>query len=80
MEVSYIKSSFCASNGCVEVGYTKSTFSGNNGSCVEYHEHDDEVHVRDSKDKDGPFLTFTGAEWDAFILGAKAGQFDRTAQ
>lgn len=72
----WVKSTFCDTNTCVEVAYTKSSFSGNNGSCVEYHQHDDQVHVRDSKDPDGPFLTFTAAEWDAFLKGASAGEFN----
>jgi hypothetical protein len=34
--------------------------------------------VRDSKAGDNsPILTFTPAEWDAFLGGAKAGEFDR---
>jgi hypothetical protein len=33
--------------------------------------------VRDSKDKgEGPVLTFTKSEWEAFIDGAKKGEFD----
>jgi hypothetical protein len=37
----------------------------------------DRVGVRDTKDNGtGPVLIFTGAEWDAFITGAKEGQFD----
>ena len=32
--------------------------------------------VRDSRDPDGPVLIFTKAEWVAFSLGAKAGEFD----
>lgn len=38
---------------------------------------DEEIHVRDSKDRDGPVLVFTGKEWDAFLAGVKAGEFDR---
>jgi hypothetical protein len=34
------------------------------------------VALRDSKDPDGPILTFTPDEWDAFLRGAKAGRFD----
>lgn len=34
------------------------------------------VAVRDSKDPAGPVLTFTPAEWTAFIAGAKDGEFD----
>lgn len=46
------------------------------GSCVEAHEHSGEIHVRDSKNPDAGFLTFTRAEWDAFIGGVRLGEFD----
>lgn len=32
--------------------------------------------MRDSKNPDGPVLVFTPAEWEAFILGVKDGEFD----
>jgi Domain of unknown function (DUF397) len=32
--------------------------------------------VRDSKDPDGPVLTFDRDEWTAFLSGAVAGEFD----
>lgn len=32
--------------------------------------------VRDSKDPDGPKLTFTADEWKAFGEGFRAGEFD----
>lgn len=35
------------------------------------------IAVRDSKDPDGPTLFFTPAEWDAFLDGVKADEFDR---
>jgi len=34
------------------------------------------IAVRDSKNPDGPALIFTAAEWDAFVGGAKDGEFD----
>lgn len=34
------------------------------------------VAVRDTKNPDGGTLIFTRAEWDAFIGGAKDGEFD----
>lgn len=37
---------------------------------------DGHVAVRDSKDRSGPALVYTPREWDAFIEGAKAGEFD----
>jgi len=36
----------------------------------------DGVALRDSKDQDGPVLRFTREEWSAFLVGAKAGEFD----
>lgn len=32
--------------------------------------------MRDSKNPDGPVLAFTPAEWEAFVLGVKDGEFD----
>jgi hypothetical protein len=34
------------------------------------------VAVRDSRRPDGDVLFFTPAEWDAFVGGAKDGEFD----
>jgi uncharacterized protein DUF397 len=34
------------------------------------------IAVRDSENPDGPALIFTPAEWDAFLGGAKDGEFD----
>jgi hypothetical protein len=34
------------------------------------------VVMRDAKKPDGPVLYFTEAEWDAFVLGVKDGEFD----
>ena len=49
-----------------------------NGSCIEVSRLlPDRIGVRDTKDNGaGPVLIFTGAEWAAFIAGAKEGQFD----
>lgn len=53
----------------------KSTRSGPNG-CVEVALLDGQVAVRDSKDREGPVLKFTPAEWAAFIGGVRNGEFD----
>jgi len=59
-----------------ELNWRKSTFSGNGGDCVEVARNlPGIVAVRDSKDPDGPVLTFTADEWRAFISGARAGEF-----
>lgn len=44
-----------------------SSRSANNGDCVECAILSDIVAVRDSKDPAGPVLTFTGAQWTAFV-------------
>jgi Domain of unknown function (DUF397) len=56
--------------------WIKSTRSGNSGNCTEVRDRGMEIDVRDSKDPNGPMLTFTRAEWTAFIGGAKDGEFD----
>jgi hypothetical protein len=59
----WFKSSFSSSNGgnCVEVARNLSGI----------------VAVRDSKNPDGPVLVFTPDEWQAFVAGVHAGEFDR---
>ncbi len=54
----------------------KSSRSSGNGNCVEVAILDDSVAVRDTKDRSGPVLVFTPAEWSAFVAGAKGGEFD----
>lgn len=58
--------------------WIKSTRSaGNGGNCVELRRHNGHVQIRDSKARDtGPTLQFTEAELDAFLDGAKKGEFD----
>jgi hypothetical protein len=52
-----------------------STFCDLNG-CVEVALLDNQVAVRDAKDTSSPVLLFTAPEWDAFISGVRAGEFD----
>ena len=55
----------------------KSTRSGPNcDNCVEVAFVGDGIAVRDSKNPTGPALLFTTDEWDAFVGGAKNGEFD----
>ena len=55
----------------------KSTRSGpTSDNCVEIAFVDEVIAVRDSKRPEGPALIFTQAEWDAFVGGAKDGEFD----
>jgi hypothetical protein len=69
--------------------WRKSSLSGGSGGdCVEVavldgrdlptsHKSSDKlVAVRDSRDPAGPVLAFTPREWDAFLGGVRAGEFD----
>ncbi|GIF39036.1 DUF397 domain-containing protein [Actinoplanes xinjiangensis] len=57
--------------------WRKSTRSGSSGNCVEVADNlPGIVAVRDSKDPNGPALTFTRSGWEAFIGRAKNGEFD----
>ncbi|GAA2111347.1 DUF397 domain-containing protein [Actinomadura alba] len=49
---------------------------GQGGECVEIAGLPRVVAVRDSKDPDGPRLTFSPAAWRAFSADAKNGAFD----
>ena len=57
--------------------WRKSSRSGAAGHCVEVAFLENATVVRDSKDPQGPLLAFTGPEWDAFVGGAKDGDFDK---
>lgn len=44
--------------------------------CVEVALGDNEVVVRDSKNKSGLVLKFNHREWEAFVDGVREGEFD----
>jgi hypothetical protein len=47
-----------------------------NGSRVEVAFVDDLIGLRNGADPGSPVLVFTQAEWEAFVEGAKDGEFD----
>lgn len=55
----WYRSKQCSGGTCVEVAAAR------NGN----------VLIRDSKDPEGPALTFSEEEWVAFVMGVKAGDF-----
>jgi len=57
--------------------FVKSSASGQQDNCVEVAPLSDGGRaIRDSKDKTGPMLLFTPAEWSAFVVGVKGAEFD----
>ncbi|MER5972980.1 DUF397 domain-containing protein [Streptomyces sp. NPDC002055] len=51
-----------------ELAWSKSSYSGGEGGqCVEVAARPGAVHVRDSKDRSGPMLSFAAGEWAAFV-------------
>ncbi|AEW93815.1 MULTISPECIES: DUF397 domain-containing protein [Streptomycetaceae] len=73
----WFKSSYSDDSGgaCVEVAYDwrKSSYSDSDGGqCVEVAIHPHTIHVRDSKDPDGPALAFPASAWAAFVEFAAA--------
>jgi Domain of unknown function (DUF397) len=62
-----------------EVGtlaWRKASISHAANNCVELAPVDGMVAIRNSKSPEGPILTFTAAEWHAFLDGAQTGEFD----
>ncbi|MDI3388183.1 DUF397 domain-containing protein [Streptomyces sp. B-S-A8] len=67
----WFKSSYSSSEGgdCLEVAYDwrKSSYSSDEGGdCVEVAPHPTAIHIRDSKNPEGPILTVPPAAWSAF--------------
>jgi hypothetical protein len=58
------------------VEWTVSSYSGGGGNCVEVGCKDGFVLVRDSKSPETPSRVFTPAEWMAFVLAVRDGEFD----
>jgi hypothetical protein len=56
--------------------WTKSSHSDAGGSCVEVRHRDGNIQVRDSKNPNGPLLTFSRDQWATFIDDTKRHEFD----
>ncbi|OKI03501.1 DUF397 domain-containing protein [Streptomyces sp. CB02923] len=59
--------------------WTKSSYSGGNGACVEVAvPATTAIAVRDSKNPDGPRLTFDTSAWSTFVADVGKGAYDLT--
>ncbi|MFJ9144983.1 DUF397 domain-containing protein [Streptomyces griseus] len=73
--LNWFKSSYSGDEGgqCLEVAYDwrKSSYSSDEGgACVEIAAHPAAVHIRDSKDIEGPTFTVAPSAWSAFAAYA----------
>ena len=55
--------------------WRRSSASGGS-NCVEVSITGEAVLMRDSQDRDGPVLSFSHPEWEAFIAGVVGGEFN----
>ncbi|MDG4756426.1 DUF397 domain-containing protein [Micromonospora sp. WMMD710] len=58
------------------LNWKKSTRSNGGGDCVEVATPLQVVMVRDSKDRQGPVLSFNADQWTGFVQGIKGGKFN----
>jgi len=77
-ELAWFKSSYSSSGDgdCVEVALSwhKSSYSsGGSGDCVEVATCPTTIHIRDSKNKQGPHLTLSPTTWADFLAHARRG-------
>ncbi|MFD0290618.1 DUF397 domain-containing protein [Streptomyces sp. NPDC127118] len=77
-QLNWFKSSYSSGEGgnCIEVAYDwrKSSYSsGGGGECVEVATCPATVHVRDSKNVQGPRLDVAPGAWAAFVSYAQQG-------
>jgi hypothetical protein len=57
--------------------WIKASASDSTGSCVEMRRNGDAIEVRDTKQQGrGPVLSFTPAEFAAWVDGARGGELD----
>ncbi|MFF1914617.1 DUF397 domain-containing protein [Streptomyces sp. NPDC058239] len=77
-QLHWFKSSYSGGEGgtCVEVAYDwrKSSYSsGGGGECVEVATCPTTIHIRDSKNAQGPHLDVAPAAWSSFVSYARQG-------
>jgi hypothetical protein len=74
------KSAYGMTASDIVAPWVKSSHSGPQGNCVEVAFLDGgRVAMRNSRYPDGAALVFTKMEWDAFLSGARDGEFGTPA-
>ncbi|GAA2952264.1 DUF397 domain-containing protein [Streptomyces argenteolus] len=73
--LTWFKSSYSGSDGgnCLEVAYDwrKSSYSSDEGgACIEVAAHPSAIHIRDSKNPEGPTFTVAPTTWSTFAAFA----------
>ncbi|MDR7278948.1 DUF397 domain-containing protein [Catenuloplanes atrovinosus] len=61
----------------IAVEWHKSSRSASHGQCLEVADLGDTIALRNSREPTGPALVLTVGEMEAFVEGAKSGEFDR---
>lgn len=56
--------------------FKTSSFSGSGGSCVDVERGEAVTKVRHSHRPDAEVIEYTEDEWQKFVAGVKAGEFD----
>jgi hypothetical protein len=56
--------------------WRKAIRSCNNGACVEVAPVSGQILIRDSMDRNGPVMRYSGLSWYTFVADAKTGRFD----
>lgn len=65
--------------GFNEPAWRKASFCAS-GECVEVAQQAGMILLRDSKRPRGGVLRYTAEEWESFVRGVKAGEFDDLSQ
>jgi hypothetical protein len=58
-----------------QIKFKKSSFSNNYGNCVGVAKDNEKILVTNTNNEN-LIIEFNKSEWDAFLKGAKAGEFD----
>lgn len=62
-----------------EMHFRKSSYSSDTANCVEVAFAGSHVAIRDSKNPDGPILTYAAQSWYEFVEALRQGEFDRSS-